>query len=189
MKNSNQEIRTSSPAFRKALLESERLRLRIIIATIAAVFVIRAVRIALLMSRESLYPWLLTNLFLAVFAIYELLMLRAVNRSIRSGGDLPRTAWIAGIVLETCVPAFALVIFSGGAIEAAYKPLANPAVLLYFIFIILSTLRLDPNISRLSGIVAAVSYVAAAAYLGWVPRLIGGTTLLTPERAVGGFAI
>ncbi|HEX3471265.1 MAG TPA: PP2C family protein-serine/threonine phosphatase [Silvibacterium sp.] len=189
MKDSIQDIRTSSPAFRKALLESERLRIRIVIAAIVAVFVIRAIRTALLMSHESLYPWLLTNLFLAVFAIYELLMLRAVNRSLQSGRDLPRSAWTASIVIETCVPALALVIFSGGAIEAAYKPLANPAVLLYFIFIILSTLRLDPNISRLSGIVAALSYLAGAVYLGWVPRLIGGTTLLTPERAVGGFAI
>ena len=116
-------------------------------------------------------------------------MLRAVNRSIQTSRDLPRAAWITNIVVEMCIPALALVFFSEGAIEAAYKPLANPAVLFYFIFIILSTLRLDPNVSRISGIVAAVTYLLAAAYLGWVPRLFGGTTLLTPERAVGGFAI
>ncbi|HZD47260.1 MAG TPA: SpoIIE family protein phosphatase [Silvibacterium sp.] len=189
MKTSIQDVRKSSPAFLQALLQSERLRIRIVIASIAAVFVIRAVRTALLFSHESLYPWLITNLFLAIFALYELLMLRAVNRSIKTGRDLPRSTWIATIIIETCIPALALVAFSGGAIEAAYKPLANPAVLLYFIFIILSTLRLDPNVSRLSGIVAAASYLLAAAYLGWAPRIIGGTSLLTPERAVGGFAI
>ena len=189
MENSAQEIHKSSPAFRKALLESERLRLRIIIAAIIAVFVIRILRTALVFSHEGVRSLAVTSLFLAVFLIYELLMLRAVNRSIQGGGDLPRAAWTANIVVETCVPAVALVIFSGGTIEAAYRPLANPAVLFYFVFIILSTLRLDPNVSRLSGIVAAVSYLLAAAYLGWVPRLLGGTSLLTPERAVGGFAI
>ena len=189
MNDSVQEISKSSPAFRKALLESERLRLRIIIAAIAAVFLIRILRTALIFSHESWRSLAITSLFLAVFAIYELLMLRSVNRSIQSNGDLPRAAWVTNILIEMCLPALALVFFSEGTIEAAYKPLANPAVLFYFIFIILSTLRLDPNVSRVSGIVAAASYLLAAAYLGWVPRLLGGTSLLTPERAVGGFAI
>jgi len=81
------------------------------------------------------------------------------------------------------------VFLSSEAIQAAYKPLANPAVLLYFLFIILSTLRLDPAVSRLSGIVAAVSYLLASAYLGWVPGLGGGASMLSPERVVVSFAL
>jgi serine phosphatase RsbU (regulator of sigma subunit) len=189
MTNSIHERRKQSPAFLQALLESERLRIRIVLAAIVAAFAIRSLRTALLFSRENLTLWVLTSAFIAIFAIYELLMLRAVNRSIQGGRDLPNTVWIANIVIESCMPALALAFLSSGTIEAAYKPLANPAVFLYFIFIILSTLRLDPAVCRISGIVAGVSYLLASAYLGWVPRLGGGTSLLSPERAVMGFAL
>jgi serine phosphatase RsbU (regulator of sigma subunit) len=189
MTNSIQERRKQSPAFLQALLESERLRIRIVLVAIVAAFAIRSLRTALLFSRENLTLWVLTSAFIAIFAIYELLMLRAVNRSIQGGRDLPNTVWIANIVIESCMPALALAFLSSGSIEAAYKPLANPAVFLYFILIILSTLRLDPAVCRISGVVAGVSYLLASAYLGWVPRLGGGTSLLSPERAVMGFAL
>jgi hypothetical protein len=116
-------------------------------------------------------------------------MLRAVNRSIQDGRDLPNAAWNAHIMVETCLPALALVFLSSGAIETAYKPLANPTVLWYFLFIIVSTLRLDPTVSRLSGIAAAISYLLASAYLGWVPRLGAGASMLSPETVVVSFAI
>jgi serine phosphatase RsbU (regulator of sigma subunit) len=40
-----------------------------------------------------------------------------------------------------------------------------------------------------SGLTAAVSYLAAAAYLGWRPSMSGETSLLSPEKAVFGYAI
>jgi serine phosphatase RsbU (regulator of sigma subunit) len=188
MKNSIQEIRKSSPAFLKALLESERLRIRIVIVAIIAAFAVRTLRTALLFNRENLNLWLITSLFIVVFVLYELWLLRSVNRSIEAGRDLPSVAWTANIIVEACIPALALVFLSSEGIEAAYRPLANPIVLLYFVFIILSTLRLDPGVSRISGFVAAVTYLLAAAYLGWIPRLGGGASVLSPERAVVGFA-
>jgi len=184
-----QDRRKQSPAFLQALLESERLRIRIVLAAIVVAFAIRSLRTALLFSGANLKLWVLTSVFIAIFAIYELLMLRAVNRSIQGGRDLPNAVWIANIVIESCMPALALSFLSSGSIEAAYKPLANPTVFLYFIFIILSTLRLDPAVCRISGVVAGVSYLLASAYLGWVPTLGGGTSLLSPERAVMGFAL
>jgi serine phosphatase RsbU (regulator of sigma subunit) len=189
MKNSVQQMRKSSPAFLKALLESERLRIRVVIAAIGGIFAIQTLRTVFLFNRENLNQWVIASLIVAVFVTYELRVLRALNRSIQDGRDLPTAAWTANIVVETCIPALALVFLSRGVIEAAYKPLANPTVLLYFLFIILSTLRLDPTVSRLSGIVAAVSYLLASAYLGWVPRLGGGASMLSPERVVISFAL
>jgi serine phosphatase RsbU (regulator of sigma subunit) len=182
-------MREESPAFRLALLKSERLRIRIVIAIIAVAFVSRTIRTAVLFSRENGYLWLLTSLFLAVFLGYELWMLRAVNRAIRTNGDLPRAAWMWNNVIETSIPAFALVFLSSGSIDAPYKPLANPVVLLYFLFLILSTLRLDPSACRISGIVAAVSYLMAAAHLGWTFRFSPTASILSPERAVISFAL
>jgi serine phosphatase RsbU (regulator of sigma subunit) len=189
MKNSIQEMRISSPAFLQALLKSERLRIRIVIATIGAAFAIRSLRTVILFSRAELTLWAITSLFIVIAAMYEFLMLCAVNRSIRGGRELPNALWITNIVVETCMPALALVFLSSRTMEPAYKPLANPAVLLYFIFILLSTLRLDPTVCRISGIVAAASYLLASAYLGWLPRWGGGTSVLSPEQAVFGFAL
>jgi serine phosphatase RsbU (regulator of sigma subunit) len=183
------QLHAQSAAFRQAHLKSERLRIRIVIFAIGAAFALRSLRTAILFSRENLSIWVITSLFTGIFVIYELRMLRAVNRSIQAGNDLPRILWTTNIVVETCIPALALVFLSSRSIEAAYQPLANPAVLLYFIFIILSTLRLDPAACRISGIVAAASYLLAAAYLGWVPSVAGGASLFSPERAVVGFAL
>lgn len=188
MTSSMQKMREASPAFREALLKSERLRIQIVMGAIVAAFAIRSLRTAILFSRENFQLWLITVVFIAVFTLYELRMLRAVNRSIRDGHDLAYAAWMASIAIETCMPGLALVFLSSESLEGPYKPLANPVVLLYFLFIILSTLRLDPRACRISGAVAAVSYLLAAAYLGWTPAIGGGTSLLSPERAVMGFA-
>jgi serine phosphatase RsbU (regulator of sigma subunit) len=182
-------LHLQSPAFQQALLRSERLRIRILVGLILAAFVVRSIRTAILYNQQNRQLWVVTSAIIVVFVCYELLILRAVERRIQDGHDLPRGLWIANAVVETCIPAIAMVLLSGGSIEAAYKPLANPVVLLYFLFILLSTLRLDPSVCILSGSVAAVSYLVAAVSLGWNIALGSGESLLSPERAVVGFAL
>jgi len=86
-------------------------------------------------------------------------------------------------------PRLSVAFLPGALIDPVYRPLANPAALAFFLFIILSTLRLNPALCRLSGLSAAMSYLAAAAHLGWKPAISGGTSLLSPERAVFSYAI
>jgi len=126
---------------------------------------------------------------LALFAAYELALLFRMNRAIRTGRDLTNWVWLANTILETSLPAFAVAFLSSASIDPAYQPLANPAGLGFFLFISLSTLRLDPILCRISGWTAAVSYLAAAAHLGWHPSFGGGESLFTPEKAVVGYAI
>jgi serine phosphatase RsbU (regulator of sigma subunit) len=183
------EPRAKSAAFRRALLKSEHLRILIVVAVVAFAFLIRTVRTAGNFTPENVKLWVLSTSLLATFVIYELLMLRAVNRAAKADRDLSRTAVIANIILETSLPAFALVLLTSPAIEDAYKPLANPSVLIFFAFIVLSTLRLDPALARFSGVVAAVSYLVAAMYLGWRPTFGGGESLLSPQKNVFSYAI
>jgi serine phosphatase RsbU (regulator of sigma subunit) len=107
----------------------------------------------------------------------------------RAGRALPTASWIASIVLETSLPALAIAFLPTEAIEPAYKPLANPAILVFFVFIILSTLHLNPAASHLSGIVAAASYLAAALYVGWRPSSPGLESVLAPDKTVPVYAI
>lgn len=181
--------KVESPGFQQALLKSERLRILIVLGAIGAVFLVRTIRTIVVENRENFQLWMLTSLLLALFVLYEFLMLRAVNRAIQLSSDLTYATWISNIILETCLPALALGLLSSTSIEPAYRPLANPAALSFFLFIILSTLRLNPAACRLSGFVAAVSYICAAIYLGWKPTLFGGSSLISPEKAVIGYAL
>lgn len=182
------DVRTESIAFREALLRSERLRIRIVLGVVGAAFLLRTLRAAMVGGHENFSSWLEMTGLLAPFAIYELLMLRAVNGAIQNNGELADWVWLSNSILETCLPALAVAFVSSGSIDPVYRPLANPAGLAFFLFITLSTLRLNPALSRLSGLTAALSYLAASAYLGWRPAWGGGTSLLSPQRAVFGYA-
>ncbi|MFY9804083.1 MAG: PP2C family protein-serine/threonine phosphatase [Candidatus Acidiferrales bacterium] len=183
------ELREKSVAFQQALLKSERLRILIVLGAIAAAFTVRTIRTAVLFNREDVRLWMLTSLVLALFVGYEFWMLRAVKRAIAASGDIAKLTWIINVLVETSLPALAIALVTSASIDPAYRPLANPAVLIFFVFIILSTLRLNPVASALSGIVAAITYLAAAMYLGWKPTLGGGASLLSPQKTVFSFAI
>jgi serine phosphatase RsbU (regulator of sigma subunit) len=178
-----------STAFQLARLKSERLRILILLAVIGLVFVVRSFRTVLYYNSGNIRLWMITSACLAMVVLYEWLMLRVVNRALKSGRMLSRAVWIANIILETSLPAFFIALFPGNEIEAAYKPLANPAILVFFVFIILSTLHLNPAASRLSGIVAGASYLAAALYVGWRPSLSAAESVMAPAKIVTIYAI
>ena len=111
---------------------------------------------------------------------YELWALSKVNlATFRAGAGLGTGFWALSTILETSIPAWAIAFLTSQQVEAAYRPLASPAVLVFFIFIILSTLRLSPWIAVLSGMVASISYLCAAWYLGWRIPLPGAQALFT----------
>ena len=178
-----------STAFQFARLKSERLRILILLSVIGLVFVVRSFRTALYHNSGNVHLWMITSACVAMVVLYEWLMLRAVDRALQAGRTLSRAVWVANIILETSLPAFVIAFFSGNEIEPAYKPLANPAILVFFVFIILSTLHLNPAASRLSGIVAAASYLAAALYVGWRPSFSAAESVMAPAKIVTVYAI
>jgi serine phosphatase RsbU (regulator of sigma subunit) len=179
-----------SIAFREALLKSEHLRIRIVLGSIVAAFLLRTIRgITVAGARENLVAWLAMFGLLGLFVSYEFVMLRAVNRAIQRRQEVANWVWLSNVLLEALLPALAVAFLSSASIDPIYRPLANPAVLVFFVFISLSTLRLNPAFCRLSGLTAAASYLAAAAYLGWRPSIGGGASLLSPQKAVFGYAI
>jgi serine phosphatase RsbU (regulator of sigma subunit) len=180
--------RAESIAFQEALLKSEHLRIRIVLGAIIAAFLLRTIRASFLGGRENFVSWLMMLGLLGLFVAYELMMLHAVNSAIQRVRQLANWIWLSNILLETLLPALAVAFLSSASIDPIYRPLANPAGLAFFVFISLSTLRLNPTLCRLSGLAAAISYLAAATYLGWRPLLSGATSLLSPQKAVFGYA-
>ena len=172
--------RADSVAFEMALLRSEKLRIMCILGFVIFFEVVYAVRIFFL---GSLVPnWGL--LAFPVFGVYELLVLLAVRRALVAQRDLPAVVWIFNIILEMSMPALALAFLIGARLPNAWAPLASPFVVTFFPFIILSTLRLNPRICRLAGVVATVGYLAAAYYRGWRVSLEGASRLSVTQSAV-----
>lgn len=167
------ETDIKSPAFHAAELRSERIRIFGVLVFLAVVALVLTIRVFLLHT-TVLNTHAIWNLALAaVIGLYEFLMLQLVNRALGSDRKFPRFVWLTSTVIETSVPAVGVAWLSATGFDPAYRPLASPATLLFFVFIILSILRLDPWICRLAGITATVSYIAAAVYLGWIPPTPG----------------
>ena len=162
-----------SAAFAEAQLRSERLRVFGILGFLVLLVLVAIVRVFLL---QTVAP---TPLLLAEFALvgvvvaFELWMLSQIKAAQNEKRGLPAWLLIVSTILETGLPAVFLTFMASESIELPYRPLTSPAVLVFFIFIILSTLRLASWNSYLTGVVAVVSYVLAALQLGWRPPVPG----------------
>ena len=145
------DLQVDSLAFRKALLQSERRRIFGVTAFLLAFVVAAGVRIFIF--RSSVNPWALVALFFLL--AYELLMLWVVRKALVTGNDLPQALWTLSIVLEISFPVVGIACFSSPLLLAfEYRPLATPWVLSLTPIIMLSVLRLNPQVSRIAGIAA-----------------------------------
>jgi serine phosphatase RsbU (regulator of sigma subunit) len=161
------EEQITSVAFRNEELRSERLRILGVLCFVALFIVVTAVRLFVIRTVSAATPWAWSFLLGATVIAYEAWTLHKVNVTLKSNGYLPVRFWISSTIVETAVPAFAIVFSTRAQLDAVYRPLASPAVLAFFIFIILSTLRLNPWICALSGAVASTTYLFTAWHLGW----------------------
>jgi hypothetical protein len=65
------------------------------------------------------------------------------------------------------IPSLGLAFVASDRIALDYRPLASSWVLLFFPFLVLSTLRLSSLVSSVAGITGAIGYLLAASYNGW----------------------
>jgi serine phosphatase RsbU (regulator of sigma subunit) len=101
----------------------------------------------------------------AIVIAQELLVLRAIKRALRDHEDVPPTIWAVNVLIESQLPTFLLLILLAGGWLSPYEVLVAPAMLIYFLFIILSTLRLSPGITLLTGLLSGMGYLVVALYV------------------------
>lgn len=101
-------------------------------------------------------------ILLAGFILFEIWVHTQIRRNLKLDRDLPVIRRYIGALIETSLPTIILIlqIRSMGASEA----LGFVLPLVYFIFVILSTLRLDFWLSTFTGFVAAAELLAVALY-------------------------
>lgn len=175
-----------SPAFRQALLESERRRIYGSIAFLLFFIFAIAFRILLYGSHHTNRSGIVVLLLVVA---YELWVLSSVNRSLKSGRQVSQALLLFSIILEIAVVCFGIACFSSPRLVFEYRPIATTWVLAFFPFIMLSVLRLNPQVSRIAGLAAAIGFLIAAYYLGWRPSITDLRQHTVEQSSVTFFAI
>ncbi len=160
-----------SDDFRKTLtreiLKTELIRIKALIVTTSALtLVLWAFYIIAPEQLNQLWHGKLKPAYLYIilvpFILFELFVHAMIKRQIKLDTDLPVLRRYVSVFIETSIPtiALALHIDNMGSVQA----LGYVVPLSYFIFIILSTLRLDFWLSTFTGFVAATELLAMALF-------------------------
>jgi len=163
--------RALSPEFKHALgreiLKTERLRIIVLIITataLAAGLTTADVVAPAILDRiwRGHFPVLYVLVGYVGFVLFEASVLALVSRQLKRDLDVPWARRYVGAFIETSLPSLVLIVHMNnmGAVPA----LGFVAPLLYFVFIILSTLRLDFWLSTFTGFVAAAELLGLALF-------------------------
>jgi adenylate cyclase len=167
---SNEDARAAfERSLAREILVAERLR-----ATLLAVLPTAAMLAFL--SISAAYPDAVTalmhgkfdrapvGLFLCAVAGFEFHVLYATERMLRSGVRPSAARRYGYALVETSLPTMVIIYYA--TILGPVQALLMPSAFVYFIFIVLSTLRLDFFLCAFTGLVAAAEYAGLALFWG-----------------------
>jgi len=168
----------------REIIHSERMRMAILAGLLGVLIVFFGLLYALLredyqqiFSRPKAFNQ--AGAMIALLLCYELGIRHLIGRWLREGRAVPSVLRYLNAFVETSVPTI-LIVLIARAVDPVYV-LQSASSLLYAVFIVLSTLRLDFRLSVFTGVVAAVEYVALSyAYLGGGGSAAAGTPFELP---------
>ena len=156
----------------REIIHSERMRMAILAGLLGVLIVFYSLGYALFRNSDLL-RFLTPAAFIYIITVivlllcYELAMRYLFGRWLRRANGAPVALRYLNAFVETSVPSI-LILLVSREINPLYV-LHSPLGLLYAVFIVLATLRLDFRVSAFTGLVAAVEYVALSfAYIGAV---------------------
>jgi serine phosphatase RsbU (regulator of sigma subunit) len=156
------EITLSS--FRLAELRSECARVTALLSVFGSLLALIVVRgaISLAHGRTGMaWPF---AVLLAGMTAYESAWLRFIRRTIASNHRISNTTWIGNLFIESLLPTGAIYLEIRTILVEPHRALESSVVAVYFLLIILSTLHLSPQLSRLGGVFAAAGYMTVLLY-------------------------
>ncbi len=151
-----------SKAFERASLKSESYR---VIALICVLVVITVFVVARGITTDN-YLLLIAQAVVLVFVIaHESVMLHAIRAAIRDDMDVLPELWVFNVLIESQIPTVALFVLLLTGWTTPHQVLVAPTVSLYFLFITLSTLRLRPSLTFITGVLSALGYLLVTAFV------------------------
>ncbi|MGN6368076.1 MAG: SpoIIE family protein phosphatase [Phycisphaerae bacterium] len=156
-------LMVQSPAFVHAALRSERFRIFGILTFVGAFIILNISRMLCWQAspRDISRGWEYIVFWLVVGA-YEGGLLWLATRAMRRGRSVSGWVWVVNTIVECSFPTVAVLGQTGDkSLLGPYLALMSGSLLLYALFIILSTLRLSPMMCVLAGAVSAGGYTGA----------------------------
>lgn len=150
-------IASGSSSLNEARLRSERIRILVLLILFAVLSILAVIRLIVPNPWQGDAPQLALIVLLIMVAL-EAGMLRQVRCAIARGRTVPRVLWFAMAVIESALPAAILLIIIDFSALSPYLMLLSPFTFVFFLVTILSTLHLDPQLSRASGVIGGLSY-------------------------------
>ena len=152
-----------SEAFYRATLVSERFRIAGLLGVLGALLVYTLVRAVWVSGFRLLW---IQSAVIALVIAHEIHVWLAVKKALQPQGQEVQTGiWLVNVLVESQLPTLALFLLLVSEWMSPYQVLVAPAVLIYFLFIILSVLRLSPSLTILSGLLSALGYLGVTFYI------------------------
>jgi serine phosphatase RsbU (regulator of sigma subunit) len=151
-----------SHAFYRATLSSEWYRIAALLGILGALLVYTVTRAVWVGGFKLLWA---QTLVLVLVIVHEVITLRAVNNALKNDKDVPPATWAINVLVESQLPTLALLLLLVSQWMNPYQVLVAPALLLYFLFIVLSTLRLSPSLAVLTGLMSALGYLLVVFFI------------------------
>jgi adenylate cyclase len=155
--------------FAREILGAERFRALLLVAipaiTLFALVITRGVYpeviVALLHGQFDLAP---VGFFLMAVAAFEVVVLSSIRRARKRDERVSSTKRYAQAFVEASLPTAVVLYYA--AVDGPVQALLMPSTFVYFVFILLSTLRLDFALCAFTGLVSAAEYAAIAILWG-----------------------
>jgi serine phosphatase RsbU (regulator of sigma subunit) len=145
-----------SRAFERASLKSESYRIVALLCVLGALLLFV---IARGITTQNYLLFAAQAAVLVLVMAHELVMLRAVRSALREDAGVLPELWVFNILIESQLPTVALLVLLLAQWMTPYQVLVAPAIVVYFLFITLSTLRLRPSLTFLTGLLSALGYL------------------------------
>ena len=100
--------------------------------------------------------------FIVAFIVYESIAIFGIQEFLSAERVPPKQAFFVNALIETSLPSLAILFLLD--IFSPAIALSLPPVFFYFIFIFLSTLRINPPLCLFTGLVSGIGYLIVAAY-------------------------
>jgi adenylate cyclase len=171
-----EQVATFNDHLDREILASELRRIGILVRVLGTLIAFFGVmftlfRDAYLLQFSSTTAAAAIEVILGLLLAYEFVVLRIMRRSRDAGRRISTGLRYRNALVETSVPSLLIL-----AIAHETNPqlaLGSALSLLYVLFIVLSTLRLDARLSAFTGLVAATEYLALGIVLGHGADVIG----------------
>ncbi len=151
-----------SRAFQRASLISESYRV------VALLCVLVAVLVYVILRGVATHNYLLLfvqSAVLVLAVVHEAVMWRAIRAALRDDDDLVPELWVFNILIESQLPTVSLFVLLLNGWITPYQVLVAPAIVIYFLFIMLSILRLRPALTLVTGLLSAAGYLLVTFYV------------------------